>query len=273
VINNANETTYGTETNYGDSINNAYMYVGNYLYVQNQMYATKMFDADDNNFFVDPNSTSKLNNVELNELQANEVYASKYYDRDDVSYFADPNAYSSMYGLETTYIKGGITNPNFVGIYENYLEFSPDGDVSQKWQGNINADNLMIETIDYLGNSMANKEKLSHMLPRFVLKGIFRIRHGDYIEKPVCPSGTPKILLTPAAMPSRDVVPACYFPVVPSGNAGEPSPAVIPSACYRSTGEYRTWAQHSGGNWRTFSYALPDGNPGYAMAQTFCQMY
>jgi hypothetical protein len=73
VINNANETTYGTETNYGDSINNAYMYVGNYLYVQNQLYATMMFDADDDTFFVDPNSNSRLNNVALNELEANRL--------------------------------------------------------------------------------------------------------------------------------------------------------------------------------------------------------
>jgi hypothetical protein len=261
-------TNYSDETTHGNSINNAYMYVGDYLYVQNHMYTTIMYDRDDNNYYVDPNGSSRLNTV-----NANEIYAGRYYDRDNANYYADPNGYSRMQGIETTYIKGGLDNWNYVGIYENYLGFYSDGDSAQKWQGRVNADNLEIQTIDYRGNTMGNTERLSHMLPRFVTKGIFRVRDGDYIERPICPGGTAKILLTPAAQPIQIVSPMCFYATTPTGNLPWNPISYVNGNCYSSRGEYRTWATNNGAYWRTFSRGLPYGNPGYAMAQTFCQMY
>lgn len=259
---------YDHTRNYANSYNYNYMYVGNYLYVANHLYTTVMYDRNDSNYYVDPNGTSRVNGLIVNSL-----YASRYYDADNTNYYADPNGYSMMYGVQTTYIHGGPANWNYVGIYENYLGFYPNGYYSQYWQGYVNADNLWIETIDYRGYRTSNRDRLSYLLPRYVNKGMFRVRSGDYVEKPRCPYGSPRVLVTPATVPIYTVSPNCYFRWSPTGNIGYNPLSYVSSACYMGRSELRSYAYSSGSYWRVYSFSTPFYVHGYAMVTTYCQMY
>jgi len=259
---------YRNTYNYANSYNYNYMYVGDYMYVSNQIYAANLIDRNDGNYYVDPNGTSRLNSVFVNSM-----YASRYYDADNTTYYVDPNGYSQMYAVQATYIYGGPANWNYVGIYENYLGFYPNGYYSQYWQGYVNADNLWIQTPEYRGLSTSNRERLSYLLPRFVSKGIFRVYSGDYVEKPGCPYGTPKVMVTPGVVPIYSITPNCYYSSVATGNIGYNPLSYVSSNCYIGKSELRTYAYSSGSYWRVYSFSTPFYVHGYAMVQTYCQMY
>ena len=69
------------------------------------LYAQIIYDSNDTNYYLDPNGTSRLNSVNLNQLYSyGAVYGTTFIDSNDNNYYVDPNGVSYVNDFRPNFI-------------------------------------------------------------------------------------------------------------------------------------------------------------------------
>ena len=146
----------------------------------------------------------------MNDLYTSRIWTQIMYDSNNGNYFVDPHSTSRMNNVETIVLRGHAAySPNDMRLYENNIHFWPEGYDRQYWHGRVDTRYLQTYVTDYWGNRTSTYRQLIDFLPRFTHKGMWYVYHGNLVRKPGCYNGSPKIVVVPNNVPIMTNHPWC----------------------------------------------------------------
>ncbi|MEE8058002.1 MAG: prepilin-type N-terminal cleavage/methylation domain-containing protein [Pseudomonadales bacterium] len=84
-------------------------------------------------------------------------------------------------------------NPSTINVTAGDLLFNIANDIDVNGGTTLAIDEIMLR-------NRSGTVPLSEMISNYVQKGVYLVNHNDFITKPICPSGTPKAIITPGYM-------------------------------------------------------------------------